>query len=86
MNAVTAIYTQIRSFVSLWEFCGEKQNIKLLKNKWEYNVKFSGLKGIKIVISRRRLGHTFQTHGHLMNNEMPDVQFICDLCNNVANG
>ena len=38
----------------------------------------------EVVISRLRLGHTFLTHGYLMNNDVPDIGPICELCNNAV--
>ena len=38
----------------------------------------------EVLISRLRLGHTFLTHGYLMNNDVPNIAPICKLCNNAV--
>ena len=36
----------------------------------------------EVVISRVRLGHILLTRGYLINNDVPDIAPICELCNN----
>jgi hypothetical protein len=35
-----------------------------------------------VVVNRLRAGHTLLTHGYLMDNTVPDVAPVCELCNN----
>ena len=35
----------------------------------------------EVVLNRVRVGHSFITHGYLMDNDVPDVPPICNVCN-----
>ena len=66
-----------------WELCRDK-----LKEMKPIPVMWTGMEGCSrrdvVVNSRLRLGHTFLTHGYLMNNDVPDIVPIFELCNNAV--
>ena len=66
-----------------WETSRNKlREIKSKPEIWIDSGKYSCRN--EMIISRMRLGHTFLTHGYLVNNDVPDVANHFELCNNAS--